>query len=74
MLCYEKASLENTEVALLVSKSPKSTHTFFKETDTVESLYLDYPLSRTSLYVEPNIWSLKCVFKLISSPYLELSK
>ena len=23
--------------------------------------------------VEPNIWSLECVFKLISSPYLELS-
>ena len=29
----------------------------FKE-DTVDSLYLDYPLSRTSLYFEQKAWSL----------------
>ena len=58
----------------MASRRPNSKDTVSERNcNTVDSLYLEYPLSRTSLYLELKSWSLCVGCDLFFSLYLELS-
>ena len=54
-------------------KANRTTHSFLELFSTVDSIYLDYPLSRISLYLEVMPRSLYGHSNLFSFLYLELS-